>query len=162
MKIYTDGSFDKKRSMSSTAYAAVIVLEETSDEYIVDIIYGVNTDPQYTAMWNVGGEIWAVLVGIDYIIEKYNPNDIALYYDYIGIGRWANESWKANNPITTSYTSYMKNLMKDRSVTYNHIPGHSNIVLNELADEYAKYGTAKYLKTGEVSTLIKNLRVSKK
>lgn len=162
MKIYTDGSFDKKRSMSSTAYSAIIVLDENDSEYIVDIIYGVNTDFGYTSMWNVGGEIWGVLVGVDYMINKYRPKNIEIYYDYIGIGKWATGKWKTNNPTTTSYARYMQNIMKSVQVTYNHIPGHSNIVLNELADEYAKYGTSKYLKTGEVSSIIENIRVPKK
>lgn len=161
MKIYTDGSFDKKRSMNSTAYASIIVLEETDDNYIVDIIYGVNTDTDYTAMWNVGGEIWGVLVAIDYATNKYQPNNIELYYDYAGLGHWASGKWRTNNPTTTSYARYMKNLENECTITYNQVPGHSNIVLNELADKYAKYGTSKYLETGEVATLISNYVVPK-
>lgn len=161
MKIYTDGSFDKKRSMKSTAYASIIVLEESEDKYIVDVIYGVNTDPNYTAMWNVGGEIWGVLVAMDYATKKYNPNKIELYYDYAGLGNWATGKWKTNNPTTTSYARYMQNLEKSCVITYNQVPGHSNIVLNELADYYAKCGTSKYLKSGEVTSLIENLVVSK-
>lgn len=161
MKIYTDGSFDKKRSMKSTAYASVIVLEETNDKYIVDIIYGVNTDPKYTAMWNVGGEIWGVLVAMDYVINQYNPKDIELYFDYAGLGNWATDKWKTNNSTTTNYANYMKNISDSRTITYKQVPGHSNILLNELADKYAKCGTSKYLETGEVSTLITNLVVSK-
>ena len=162
MKIYTDGSFDKKRSMKSTAYASVIVLEETDEKYIVDIIYGVNTQPEYTAMWNVGGEIWGVLVAIDYAMTKYNPNKIDLYYDYAGLGHWANGKWKTNNPATSSYARYMQNCAERCTITYNQVPGHSNIVLNELADQYAKYGTTHYLKTGETSSIVKNLIVSKR
>lgn len=161
MKIYTDGSFDKKRSMNSTAYASVIVLEETDSNYIVDIIYGVNTDPEYTKMWNVGGEIWGVLVAIDYATRQYNPNHIELYYDYAGLGKWAMGQWKTNNRTTSDYARYMKNIENSCKITYNQVPGHSNITLNELADTYAKCGTANYLKSGEVSTLIRNLVVPK-
>ena len=162
MKIYTDGSFDKKRSMKSTAYASIIILEETDDHYVVDVIYGVNTDPKYTSMWNVGGEIWGVLVAMDYATKKYNPNKIELYYDYAGLGHWATGKWKTNNPATISYARYMQNLASTYIISYNQVPGHSNILLNELADMYAKCGTATYLKTGEVSTLIKDLVVSKR
>ena len=162
MKIYTDGSFNRKLSKDSTAYASVIVVEETPEEYIVDIVYGVITDADYTSMWNVGGEIWSVLVGMDYAITKYNPKDISLYYDYIGLGKWVSGEWKAKNPITESYTRYMKNAMKERSVVFNKVLGHSNILLNELADEYANYGTKNYLESGKMSRFISGLRVSRK
>ena len=161
LKIYTDGSFDKKRSMNSTAYASIIVLEETEEMYVVDIIYGVNTDPNYTSMWNVGGEIWGVLVGMDYISRQYNPSTIDIYYDYAGLGKWTTGQWKTNNPTTASYARYMQNLAKSHTITYNQVPGHSNILLNELADHYAKCGTSKYLKTGEVNTIVKEMVVPK-
>ncbi len=162
MKIYTDGSFNKKLTKDSTAYAAVIVTEETLTEYVVDIVYGIITEPEYTNMWNVGGEIWAVLAGIDYAIHKYNPNEIALYYDYIGIGKWANGEWKTNNQATSSYARYMKNLKNERIVAFNKVPGHSNILLNDLADEYANLGTKTYLETGKSVSLVTGLRISRK
>ena len=162
MKIYTDGSFNKKLSKNTTAYAAVIITEETNQDYIVDIVYGILTDFAYVNMWNVGGEIWAVLAGIDYAISQYNPKDISLYYDYIGIGKWANKEWKTNNPTTSSYARYMKNTMSERSVTFNKVAGHSNNQLNDLADEYANLGTKVYLETGKISNLVSGLRISKK
>ena len=162
MKIYTDGSFNRKLSKDSTAYASVIVVEESPEEYVVDIVYGVITDSSYTDMWNVGGEIWAVLAGMDYAISKYNPKEISLYYDYIGLGKWVNGEWKAKNPTTDSYARYVKNIMKERPVAFNKVLGHSNILLNELADEYANYGTKNYLESGKVSTLVTGLRVPRK
>ena len=162
MKIYTDGSFNRKLSKDSTAYAAVIVTDETANEYTVDIIYGVITDPNYTSMWNVGGEIWAVLAGLDYAVSKYNPKEISLYYDYIGLGKWVNGEWKTKNATTGSYARYIENMMKERSVSFNKVTGHTNILLNELADEYANYGTKNYLSSGKVSTLVTGLRISRK
>ena len=162
MKIYTDGSFNKKLSKNTTAYAAVIIVEETSTEYVVDIVYGILTDSAYVDMWNVGGEIWGVLAGIDYAINKYNPKEIALYYDYIGIGMWANSKWKTNNPTTASYARYMKNVMNERSVAFNKVAGHSNNQLNDLADEYANLGTKVYLETGKTANLISGKRILKR
>lgn len=162
MKIYTDGSFNRKLSKHSTAYAAVVVVEENTEEYIVDIIYGVLTDSDYTNMWNVGGEIWAILAGLDYAISKYNPREISLFYDYIGLGKWVNGEWKTKNPTTESYARYVKRLMNERSISFNKVIGHSNNLLNDLADEYANYGTKNYLESGKVSTLITGLRVSRR
>ena len=161
MKIYTDGSYNKKISPSTIAYSVIIVREENNDSYIVDVIYGINTDPEYVKLWNVGAEIWAVLVGLDYIISKYNPSTIDIYHDYIGLSEWISGRWKVKNKITASYKNYVKNLMNTHSVTFNHVPGHSNIVLNELADRYASYGTTNYLKFGISSKLENNIHVLK-
>ena len=161
MKIYTDGSFNRKLAKNSTAYAAVIVVDETDTEYVVDIVYGVITDPAYVGMWNVGGEIWAVLAGLDYAISKYNPNEISLYYDYAGLGNWVNGSWKTKNPATTSYANYVRNVMNERPVAFNKVIGHTNVLLNDLADKYANNGTLNYLKNKEYSSLASGLRISK-
>ena len=162
MILYTDGSYNKKISRDSTAYSAVIVTNESLTEYIVDIIYGVVTDPLYVSMWNVGGEIWGVLAGSDYIINQYKVKDISLYYDYIGLGKWATGEWRTKNPATQSYARYMKNIMNDYNLTLNKVPGHSNILLNEVADKYANNGTKKFLKSGETSTLLRNIHIPRK
>lgn len=161
MIIYTDGSFNKKTSKNTTAYAAVIVVEESKFEYNCDIVFGVNTEKEYVDMWNVGGELWAVIAGIDYMIERYHPKNIELYYDYIGIGKWANSEWKTNKNTTAAYVRYMKNIMKDHIVTFNKVTGHSNILLNDIADKYANLGTEVYLKTGKVTSLVTNVVISK-
>lgn len=161
MKIYTDGSFNRKLSKDTTAYAAIIITEETDTYYVVDIIYGVIADAEYTNMWNVGGEIWAVIAGIDYAIATYNPNEISLYYDYIGLGKWVNGEWKAKNNATSSYARYVKNIMKDRPVAFNKVVGHSNVLLNELADKYANCGTKKYLESKTYSSLATGIKIFK-
>lgn len=162
MKIYTDGSFNKKLSRNTTAYAAIIIVEENADEYILDVIYGINTDPNYTSMWNVGGEILGVISGVDYAVDHYNPKEITIYHDYIGLSKWVSGEWKAKNQATSSYSRYMKKIKSDRTVTFNKVLGHSNNQLNDLADYYANCGTKNYLETGKELNLITGLHVSKK
>ena len=162
MKIYTDGSFNKKLSKNSTAYAAVIVTDETDSEYIVDIVYGVITDKNYVDMWNVGGEIWGVLAAIDYATHKYNPGNICIYHDYIGLSKWPSGEWKAKNPTTMAYTNFIRNTKHDRLVSFIHVAGHSNNLLNDTADEYANKGTETYLNSGKTSTLITGVRIRKR
>ena len=159
MKIYTDGSFNKKTSKGTTAYAAVIITEETPSEYIADIIYGVILEQDYVKMWNVGGEIWAVLAGLDYAITHYNPANISIYHDYIGLSKWVSGEWKAKNSATASYARYVKNLKTDRKISFIKVAGHSNNLLNDLADEYANKGTENYLKTGIRAALITGVRI---
>lgn len=162
MKIYTDGSFNRKMSKGSSAYAAVIITDETHTDYVVDILYGVITDKEYTDMWNVGGEIWGVLAGVDYAVHTYNPSDITIYHDYIGLSKWVSGEWKTKNNTTSSYRHYIKNIKHERLVRFIKVAGHSNDLLNDLADQYANKGTENYLSTGKMSTLITGMRISKR
>ena len=162
MKIYTDGSFNRKISSNTTAYAAVIITNESDVEYIVDILYGVILDKDYTSMWNVGGEIWGVLAGIDYAVNTYNPSDITIYHDYIGLSKWVSGEWKAKNPTTSSYSRYVKAKKNERIIRFIKVDGHSNNLLNDLADTYANKGTENYLSTGKMSTLITGLHIPKR
>ena len=162
MIIYTDGSFNKKLSKTTTAYAAVIVTEETETEYIADIVYGVILEPDYVNMWNVGGEIWAVLAGLDYAINRYHPNNIQIYHDYIGLSRWVTGEWKAKNSATASYARHVKSLKRDRRISFIKVTGHSNNLLNDIADEYANKGTSNYLESGKLSTLVTNIHIPRR
>lgn len=162
MKIYTDGSFNRKLSKNTTAYAAVVIVEEDASSYVVDIVYGISTDKMYVDMWNVGGEILAVISGIDYALLRYSPKDIQIYHDYIGLREWAIGKWKANKMATQSYANYVKSKIDDAQITFIKVTGHSNNQLNDLADEYANKATENYLKSGKEVSLISGLRVSKK
>lgn len=148
MKVYTDGSYDKKRSPTTTAFAAVVVKDETPSEYIVDIIFGVQKEP-WVQMWNVGGELCGVITAIDYMQYKYHADNIELYFDYIGIEKWVTGEWKAKNSNTIAYRKHMEKIKEDIPITFIHVPGHSNILLNEVADKYAKYATELYLSEGK-------------
>ena len=162
MEIYTDGSFNKKRSMNVSGYSVIIIKEELEDSYLVDIISGVTTEPEYTSMWNVGGEIWAVITGLDYVINKYNPTDIKIYHDYIGLSMWVNDKWKTKKAATYVYAKYVKEFKKSHEITFIHVKGHSNNLLNDVADKYAKLGIDEFLKCGKETFLFPDIRISKK
>lgn len=139
MVVYTDGSFNKKLTMKAAGYAAIVVHEETDEAYVVDIIFGKIMDPEYTAMWNVGGELWAALVGVEYA-KEFKPKDIDLYYDYAGVEHWVTKKWKANKKITQAYGRHMRSFNEDIPLHFHQVRGHTGVKLNELADIYAKRG----------------------
>ena len=139
MVVYTDGSFSKKVTMNAAGYAAIIITEETDECYTADIVYGNISDPEYTAMWNVGGELWAALVAVNYA-KEFHPKDINLYYDYAGVEHWVTKRWKANKPITQAYGRHMRAFQGEIPIHFHQVRGHTGVQLNELADEYAKKG----------------------
>lgn len=140
MKIYTDGSYNRKLAPKMCGYGAVIVRDETPEHYVVDTISGVYSDPEYVKLWNVGGEILAVLFALDYIMnedeDKY-PDRIDIYYDYQGIEAWPTGKWKAKNEITAGYAKHMQDIGKRIPIYYHKVKGHSNDKLNDLADACA-------------------------
>ena len=54
-------------------------------------------------MRNVAGELMAVIKALEYITAHRIVNPIQIYYDYIGIGAWANGEWKAKTEFTKYY-----------------------------------------------------------
>lgn len=139
MKIYTDGSYDK-RKRDACGYGIIIVNSESTTEYDCTILYGKQTLQELIDMWNVGGEIWAVLAGLDYMINTLNLSEIDLFYDYIGIENWANRRWKTNRPATATYQRKMQKFMNAVTIRFHKVAAHTGIALNEVADQYAKAG----------------------
>lgn len=139
MIIYTDGSFNKKKTKDAAGYAAILVTDEQDEQYIADVIFGKIMTPEYVSMWNVGGEIWAVLVALNYA-KEYKPKDIDLYYDYSGIECWVTGKWKTNKPATQAYKDYVRKFMDEIPINFHQVQGHSGILLNEEADKFAKAG----------------------
>lgn len=139
MKIYTDGSFIPKYS-DIVGYSAVFILEELKTDYRVSILYGGIKDKEYAKMRNVSGEIFAVMNGINYCIENSLDSYIRIYHDYSGVGHWANETWKRNKELTIQYHDFIKDIRRNSSVDFLQVNAHTGVVLNELADKFAKRG----------------------
>lgn len=157
MIIYTDGSFSYKVSRDATGYACIIVTSETDEVYTLDIIYGRLEKSEYTKMNNVGGEIWAALVAVDYA-RDLRPKDIDLYYDYAGVEHWVTKRWQAKNPTTQAYGRKMREFQKEIPINFHQVRGHTGVQLNEIADKYAKKGLNLPC---EKSVLLREVKVRK-
>lgn len=88
---------------------------------------------------NVAGEVHAV---ID-LLKKANQlgiQKIMLYYDYIGLEKWALNEWNANNDLTRDYKEQMNELRKKMNIQFCKVKAHANNLGNEEADKLAKKG----------------------
>lgn len=90
-----------------------------------------------SAMRNVSGEICAAVVAIQYCIERKIPS-VTIYHDYEGVGKWADDEWKANNVYTRVYKNYVKGARVNCDVKFCKVKAHSNNKYNDMADALAK------------------------
>lgn len=87
---------------------------------------------------NVEGEVKAAYETLKYLrVKQYK--EIVIYYDYEGIGNWADQVWSAKKFYTSEYAKFVK-LLREQGyhISYNHVYGHTNVVENEYVDKIAK------------------------
>ena len=162
MVVYTDGSYFRPEAPEAPGYAVVFVKEETADYFKVDVVYGVTLDKSKAAMWNVGGELEGALTAINLVKNQYRANEVDLYFDYAGIEFWAEGKWKTNKPATQDYKRQVALLRNGIRIRFHKVSGHTGVLLNELADMYAKKGIYAYLKDhSHVRTIETDLQIDK-
>lgn len=132
MIAYVDGSYNKKLHMCS--YGAIIL---DRDE-IVEILSGLNeTDLGYNNMRNVGGEILSALAAMEYAY-KNNIKEMDIYYDYLGIEKWAIGGWKTNNSYTKEYKEKYDFYKENVNIIFHKVKAHSKDKYNDMVDIIAK------------------------
>ena len=88
-------------------------------------------------MRNVAGEIAGSESAVNYAIE-HGYDGVVIYYDYMGIEKWAKGEWQANKPGTKAYAAFMKDASKKIKIIFMKVQAHSGDHFNDMADEYAK------------------------
>lgn len=127
---YVDGSYD--HSQMRYAYGCALVLPEE-----VITLNGSGADEDYVSMRNVAGEILGSERAVSWALE-HGYREITIYYDYEGIERWANGSWKANKPGTQQYKSFIAKKREEITITFQKVAAHTGVKYNEMADMLAK------------------------
>lgn len=128
---YVDGSYNIGRKIFS--YGVVILTPEGE----VLTFSGAFSDDTLAKMRNVAGEIAASRFAIDYALS-HSCKSIDIYYDYLGIERWATGEWKRNLPATQSYYEYCASAAERVRLRFIKVKGHSGDKYNDLADHLAK------------------------
>ncbi len=117
-------------------------------------------NPTLLDMRQVGGELQAVYTAIEWC-QNNHVQGISIYYDYEGIERWATGSWKANNPATQAYASFIRAC--GVQVAWNKVKSHSGNPWNEYVDRLARQGSQsqKSASTNAVNELSQVLEKAK-
>lgn len=91
---------------------------------------------EYAKLHNVVGEIEAAKFVMNYAKEN-NLSEITIFYDYLGVEKWATDEWEANLDYTKDYKKFVKEISKDVKVNFVKVEAHSGVELNERADVLA-------------------------
>lgn len=131
---YSDGSFNPATNMVG---AASIVMSGTQ---VIDNVYIVDRIKNDTVMdtRNVGGELIGAINAIRYALAN-GFTSIEIFYDYAGVGQWADHTWKAKNPTTREYVAKVDELRKLINIKFTKVKAHADVEFNELADRIAKF-----------------------
>lgn len=130
MVAYVDGSFDKDNRYYS--FGAVIFTQEGKETYSQK-----ENDETMVDMRNVAGEIRGAMYAMEQALK--NGKDILyLYYDYVGIEKWAIGEWKTNKDGTRKYKEYFNSIKDKLKVEFQKVKAHSGDEYNEEADKLAK------------------------
>ena len=134
-RAYVDGSYD----ISSNRFSCGVVIIETDVNGVSDTteLKAVFEDDVAALQRNVAGEVMGAKTAIDYCLEN-GINDIEIYHDYEGVGKWADGLWKANNPLTQGYKQYIADARRHMSIRFVKVKAHAGNKYNEMADKLAK------------------------
>ena len=133
LNIYTDGSYSPKKKQYGWGFVTVIGGEQGYCNY------GSGNNPDYLSSHQIGGEIVAVLQGLDYAIYK-GYNEVSICYDYIGIEKWADGTWLVKSAIAQSYVYLLRQKEKEITVRFKKVRAHASDPFNLVADRLAKKG----------------------
>lgn len=131
LQAYVDGSFDKRNKRYS--YGVVLLENDT----ILETLKNADDDERYADSFQIAGECFGALNAIKWAINHQYPS-VTIYYDYMGIEKWARKEWRANKPVSKDYVSYFDRFKKHIDIDFVKVKAHTGVEMNELADQLAK------------------------
>jgi ribonuclease HI len=146
-EIYVDGSFIN----GATGYGAVIL----KNGKVIDELCGRVDSSEVNNTRQVAGELVAVKEALAWC-QAHSVVDVDIYYDYLGIEKWATGQWKTNQPLTKSYAEFVRTC--PIKIHWHKVDSHTGNRWNDRADTLAKKGAgppqASIVETDLVSELL--------
>ena len=128
-EIYVDGSFIN----GATGYGAVVL----KNGKVVDELSGQVDATEVRDTRQVAGELVAVREALNWCCEN-SVNEVSIYYDYLGIEKWATRQWKTNQPLTKDYARFVSEC--PIKIHWHKVDSHTGNRWNDRADALAKQG----------------------
>lgn len=128
-EVYVDGSYINGK----TGYGLVIL----KDGRAVEEIFGQVEKEAAGGTHQVAGELIAVEEALRWC-QKNDVKEVSIFYDYLGIEKWATGAWKANQSLTQSYAKFVR--ASGIRIRWRKVASHTGNRWNDYADKLAKKG----------------------
>jgi ribonuclease HI len=145
-EIYVDGSFIN----NATGYGAVIL----RNDVVIDELCGPVGAGDVNGTRQVAGELVAVKEALKWC-RAHSVDEAHLYYDYLGIEKWATGQWKTNQSLTKEYAQFVRAC--PIRIHWHKVASHTGNRWNDRADELAKGGAGLIQVSSDGSDLVSEL-----
>lgn len=132
MICYVDGSY--KPSYPNKVGSAVIIVKENDE---VEELFFSKEDEELAKMRQIGGELRSAMVALQEAVNR-GYDKVQIFYDYEGIKKWYDKTWKCKNKYTQAYRDYCEEMSKYIKIEFIKCDAHTGDYYNDLADYYAK------------------------
>ena len=131
VRAYVDGSYNA----ATKAFSCGVVM--LRDGEVIAELKSVFSDEAAATHRNVAGEVMGARTAIEYCL-KNGIDAVSIYHDYEGVGKWANNEWKANHALTRDYKAFVAEARKTVDIKFVKVKAHAGNKYNEIADKLAK------------------------
>jgi ribonuclease HI len=128
-EIYVDGSYIN----GATGYGAVIL----ESGKVVDELSGPVDSFEVNGTRQVAGELVAVKEALNWCLAR-SVREVSIYFDYLGVEKWATGQWKTNQPLTKEYARFVAE--SGVKIHWHKVASHTGDRWNDRADALAKQG----------------------
>jgi ribonuclease HI len=128
-QIYVDGSYIN----GATGYGLVILKQGR----VVEELFGPVASEEVAGTHQVAGELRAAEEALKWC-RTNKVSEVSIFYDYLGVEKWATGAWKANKPLTQRYAKLARE--STVNVRWRKVKGHTGDRWNDRADNLAKKG----------------------
>jgi ribonuclease HI len=133
---FVDGSYDEVKKLYSYG---VLLLKPDKTQIELS---GKYNNPNYVDLRNIAGELFAVINAIDWCLNN-GYEKVSIFFDYEGIGKWANGEWEAHKSLTRFYKNFIDKHNDIIDIEFVKVAGHSNNIYNDRVDKIAKGAIAE-------------------
>lgn len=128
---------DIEKNKSERYSYGVILFTKQNNKVLENHLFNSFSDEEGLSIESVSGGLKGVMDAISWAI-KYNFSLIDIYYDYDGIEKWANGTWKAKNSLTQSYINYIDANKEKITISFSKVSTETEIKYDEKAKKLAE------------------------
>lgn len=133
---FTDGSYKQLPSGKEAYSSAAIVAPESTADW--KVLTKAACD-KYVVHHNIAGEIFAVLMLFEHLLNNTDCTEVTVVYDQKNIGLWATGVYQARIELSQLFVHYLNTYVKPKiKVNWIWTKSHAGTEGNELADTIAR------------------------